>query len=212
VSRDALELQRLGAEADEHLRPALAEWILDAGNPHLEWLYLGDRERALRAIASSLASERSELWAGHVTALFDGGRPIGGFVALRGAELPDRRRADLLTLIRSTPREDRAEVRDRIALGKDLYLPVEPEHRFLSKIGVLADHRGRGFGGALLDAFIRSSWDEGDRTIRLDVRGDDERAVGLYRSRGFEPIASARLDALDVEYVAMILTRPGHAN
>jgi ribosomal protein S18 acetylase RimI-like enzyme len=211
VRADELQLVRLDSEdAGPHL-PAIAEWVLDAGAPHLEWLYMGDRERALGIVRDLLASERSELWAGFATVLVEDGRAIGGYLALPGRELPDRRKADLTSLIRATPRENRAELRRRVELGDDLYLPVEPDHRFLSKIGLLAGHRGRGLGGALLDAFVAESWEQGYRHIRLDVARGDGRVVRLYESRGFEAVGSRSLEPLGVEYVAMILGRRAHA-
>ena len=206
-----LELQRLGGEVGERHFPVLAEWILDAGNPHLQWLSLDDRGHALGVIAASLASVRSELWAGHVTALIEGGEAIGGFVALPSDDLPDRRKADLTQLIRATDREQRAELRRRVELGKTAYLPVEPRQLFLSKFGLLASHRGRGLGSSLLDAFIASAWLEGFNTIRLDVNRANTPAVRLYESRGFRPIGRTTLAVVGVEYLAMILERDGHA-
>jgi GNAT superfamily N-acetyltransferase len=198
---------RLAAtDAERHGR-TVAEWVLDAGNPHLEWLYLGDRMRALDSIAAALASNRSELWIGHVTAALDDERSIGGFLALPGRELAHRRSAYLADLIRSTPRAQRAELGRRLALGKDLYLPVDPDHRFLSKIGLLPPYRGRGLGAMLLDAFISESWEAGYTDIRLDANGTDPKLLRFYTSHGFQVIGARMLEPLNVEYVAMILTR-----
>jgi ribosomal protein S18 acetylase RimI-like enzyme len=195
----AMRLAPLGEGA---ARRSAAEWILEAGSPHLEWLYLGD---PLRTVVSYLDVERSELWAGLVTALWDGDTVAGGYVAVDGAEVARRRRADTTQLVKWTPPDKRPELRRR--LWHDVYLPVDPEHRFLSKIGIRPAWRGRGLGGELLDAFVRESFDRGFAAVRLDVvRGSV--AHGLYERRGFCEIGARRLEPLDVEYVAMTLERP----
>ena len=192
----AMRLAPLG-QARRHA----AEWILDAGSPQLEWLY-GDRAREL--VEAYLDSERSELWAGHVTALIDGDAVTGGYVALDGGEVARRRRADMTQLVKWTPPEERQELRRR--LSHDVYLPVDPSHRFLSKIGVLPAWRGRGLGGELLDAFMRESFERGYECVRLDVRRGSV-AHGLYERRGFRAIGARTLEPLGVEYVAMVLER-----
>lgn len=55
----------------------------------------------------------------------------------------------------------------------------------LSNIAVLPDARGRGIGGALVDAAIRHLTDVEARLITLQVRPENAIAVGLYGRRGF---------------------------
>jgi GNAT superfamily N-acetyltransferase len=197
----AMRLAPLGAGA---ARRDAAEWILDAGSPHLEWLYLGD---PLGTVVSYLDVERSELWAGLVTALWDGDTVVGGYVAVDGAELARRRRADTMQLVKWTAVAERPELRRRLEASQDVYLPVDPEHRFLSKIGVRPAWRGRGLGGELIDAFVLESFERGFECVRLDVlRGS--LAHGLYERRGFLEIGARVLEPLGTEYVAMTLERP----
>lgn len=54
-------------------------------------------------------------------------------------------------------------------------------------MSVRRDHWGRGLGGHLLDTMI--AWARGNgvtRRIKLRVHAGNERAIALYRSRGFE--------------------------
>ncbi|MDT0266880.1 GNAT family N-acetyltransferase [Streptomyces sp. DSM 44915] len=54
-------------------------------------------------------------------------------------------------------------------------------------LGVVPDWRGRGVGKALLDALLAAAVEHGHRRISLSVE-DGNRAVELYRSRGFTPV------------------------
>lgn len=52
-------------------------------------------------------------------------------------------------------------------------------------MGVLPAYRGRGIGRRLLEACIAKAWAQGITRIELEVRADNERAIGLYRSLDF---------------------------
>ncbi len=56
-------------------------------------------------------------------------------------------------------------------------------------LGVHPDAAGRGLGGALLDAGLARLRALGRARAELYVEGDNERALRLYRSRGFERLA-----------------------
>src|SRR4051812_27468258 len=62
----------------------------------------------------------------------------------------------------------------------------------IANLAVAPDAWGTGVGRALLDAAL----DEGDRreiaAVYLEVRDSNERARGLYRSRGFEEVGRRR--------------------
>ncbi|MFB4353278.1 ribosomal protein S18-alanine N-acetyltransferase [Microbacterium sp. LS_15] len=51
-----------------------------------------------------------------------------------------------------------------------------------------AEHRGAGRGRALLRALLDAAAGRGAREVFLEVRADNPRAEGLYRSEGFEEI------------------------
>lgn len=56
----------------------------------------------------------------------------------------------------------------------------------LANIAVREDVRGRGVGSLLLDDALRLAPRRGVRSLYLEVRESNERALGMYRARGFE--------------------------
>jgi len=68
--------------------------------------------------------------------------------------------------------------------GADLSLVDEPEVPVLA-IGVVADHRGRGVGGLLMDALVQAAREDGIREIALTTGLFNEPALRLYRRCGF---------------------------
>ncbi|MDQ3609333.1 MAG: GNAT family N-acetyltransferase [Actinomycetota bacterium] len=52
-------------------------------------------------------------------------------------------------------------------------------------MAVLEGSRGRGGGGALLDAALSAARERGIHKVELEVFCDNARAIGLYASRGF---------------------------
>lgn len=69
-----------------------------------------------------------------------------------------------------------SEVRDRIKL----------RHRVSFGVNVLCDYWGRGFGRALVQAVIDCVKEAKYEQLELEVVAENERAVGLYKSLGFE--------------------------
>ena len=47
------------------------------------------------------------------------------------------------------------------------------------------DHRGMGLAGGLVDTALRVAREKGARSVRLDCLDGNERAFGVYLSRGF---------------------------
>lgn len=58
----------------------------------------------------------------------------------------------------------------------------------IQTIALLAEHRGRSRGRALLHALLRAAAARGAREMFLEVRADNPPAEGLYRAEGFEEI------------------------
>jgi ribosomal protein S18 acetylase RimI-like enzyme len=199
------EFRDLASEpgAERHI-PDLLPWVHEAGNPYFDYLF-GGPEVARRAIASMLASERSEISLRHTTALFEGDRPVGGFVSLSGAELDTCIRADSLLALKAVGRDGRRALLERAAGVAHLRTPPEPDQLFLSKLGVLASHRRGGRGRALLERFLDGGRERGFSRFRLDVRQRDEHTVGLYRSAGFEVAWEAESPAAGELLYAMTL-------
>ena len=56
----------------------------------------------------------------------------------------------------------------------------------VGNIAVDEAHRGRKIGRAILEALLKKAKDQGIVTVFLEVRHDNERALSLYGSAGFE--------------------------
>lgn len=62
----------------------------------------------------------------------------------------------------------------------------------LANIAVREQNRGKGVGAALLDRVLEELLARGVRKVFLEVRISNERAIGLYRSRGFTRLGVRR--------------------
>ncbi|GAA1863980.1 hypothetical protein GCM10009687_34080 [Asanoa iriomotensis] len=58
-------------------------------------------------------------------------------------------------------------------------------HADLERVAVAAGHQGRGIGRALTEGLVASARKAGIEVLTLDARGDNERALTLYRTLGF---------------------------
>lgn len=58
----------------------------------------------------------------------------------------------------------------------------------LANLAVTPPARGRGIGGVLLDAMLDDARARGTSQVFLEVRGGNEAALRLYRSRGFDDV------------------------
>ncbi len=78
-------------------------------------------------------------------------------------------------------------------------------------MGVLPPYQGRGIGRRLLGACIAKAWAQGITRIGLEVRVDNERAIGLYRAFGFEQEAvkrrAMRFDGVDHDALLLSLLK-----
>jgi len=69
--------------------------------------------------------------------------------------------------------------------------PGQPAEAEIHTIGVDPAHQGRGTGRALLDGLLAAA-DGIGATTYLEVRTDNEAALGLYRSEGFVVVGTRR--------------------
>ncbi|MEV4538147.1 N-acetyltransferase [Asanoa sp. NPDC049518] len=58
-------------------------------------------------------------------------------------------------------------------------------HADLERVAVAEAHQGRGIGRALTEGLVASARKAGIEVLTLDARGDNERALALYRTLGF---------------------------
>jgi ribosomal-protein-alanine N-acetyltransferase len=61
-------------------------------------------------------------------------------------------------------------------------------HADIQTIAVIPDHRGTGLGRRLLHALLERANEGAVATVFLEVRADNQPAISLYRSEGFEDI------------------------
>ena len=59
-------------------------------------------------------------------------------------------------------------------------------------MAVAPEHRGRGLGAVLLDALQHEARRRGVEHLVLEVRADNDPAIGLYTGRGFAEISRRR--------------------
>jgi len=79
---------------------------------------------------------------------------------------------------------------DRILGYGGVYLL--PPDADIQTIAVAPDAHGRGIGRTILNELIRIAHERGCTSMILEVRSDNEAALGLYRSSGFESISHRR--------------------
>ena len=78
-----------------------------------------------------------------------------------------------------------AEEEDRV-VGYAGLIAYDDE-ALVATIGVARDRQGEGIGARLLDALLAEA-DRRSPVVLLEVRADNERAIDLYRRRGFTEI------------------------
>ncbi|GGT04284.1 GNAT family N-acetyltransferase [Streptomyces chromofuscus] len=119
---------------------------------------------------------------------------VSGGAALGWVEPPSRNEVasllgDVLAAARSGDAALRAAYLDGRLVGMGYWLryarPTHRPHADLEKIAVDAATHGRGVGRALTAALIADAREAGIEVLTLDARGDNTRALHLYRSLGF---------------------------
>lgn len=192
-----IEGMRLLARGERcaEFRHEIVELVHEAGNPYYDWLLDGtDRAREILSVMSGKTS--SELSAGRARLLVAGSTLLGMYLALEGREVAACRAADTLVLLGQLGRGDvreREALRERITESHRLFGPMSSTDFFLSKIGVVAEFRGQGVAGILLDSFLDEGVAIGYGRFRVDVSADNEPAVALYESRDFRAVDERQL-------------------
>jgi ribosomal protein S18 acetylase RimI-like enzyme len=163
--------------------------------PSLEAV-LGDRLTARRAAEAAFRSDRT-VW-GHRWALaIDHGGVMAGLVTA----FPGRRYGSLalgtgVTLARAVGARHAADLARRGRILNSLIAPVHRETLFVSALAVPPEHRGRGFGTALLERVMAGAEQLG-LGVALDVAVEDEAARRLYERLGFKQVDERRTTRVD---------------
>lgn len=184
---------------DDDLLRKVVPWVHEAGNPYYDWLF-GDPAAARRFLTAALRRPTSEAAAERVRLLLLEGEPIGGYVALSGAELVKARRTDAPALFAGVSRGGRDAMMRRLRASATLFPAPAPDDTYLSKLGVLLPWRRKGLGRRLLLHCVKAS---GTRRIRLDVSVGNDAARPLYTSFGFTIQARNVTPDGALEYLSM---------
>jgi ribosomal protein S18 acetylase RimI-like enzyme len=180
-------------------------WIHAAGNPYYDWFFGGATE-AESALAEWIRRSSSEVFVGRVRLLVDDGQAVGGFIAMSGPELAACRRQDALAAMQAAGRAERASVLARMRLARGLFGTISAQEFYLSKMGVLPDHRGAGRGVTIVRQYLDVGAASGFRRFRLDVWAGNTAAVRLYKAAGFRVLReSSLLGRADLTYLDMAL-------
>jgi ribosomal protein S18 acetylase RimI-like enzyme len=194
---------RAAAEGEAtRLVPTTLSWLYEAGNPFYDWFF-GELVDGPRTVGEWMLRPSSEVSLSRIQLLVDGDEPVGGFVALSGDELLACRRADALALMTSVGRDAWVRVEQKATLARELFPPVEPGDYYLSKMGVVAERRGRGHGAAVAAEYVEEGTRRGFRRFRLDVWSENRAAIRLYESLGFETTAESTSLRAGLTYLAM---------
>lgn len=187
----------------ERFIESVIPWVHEAGNPTFDWLF-GGAEEARHVLTQRMAVPASELSIRRMTALFEEGHPVGGFIALDRTELERARRADVISTLRHLDEGGRKVFVARVAAVAELQLPIEEDQFYLSMMGVSERSRGRGKGRLLLQEFLSQGRDAGFRRFRLEVRSDNSGAIRLYVAEGFNAILEASSEVVGMTLVTML--------
>ena len=103
------------------------------------------------------------------------------------------------------PPERRSSVIARLRLGRELFSEVLPDDFHLSRMGVLAHARRRGYGKAIVREYLRHGIHRGFGRFTLDVSAGNDAAIGLYRSVGFVPDRRHHAPGGGMTYIRMVL-------
>ena len=202
---DVLSLRPLASDPDPtaFVGPVLP-WLHEAGCPYFDWFF-GGSQAALETLASWMRRPSSEVYVGRLTVLLDDDRPIGGYLALGGAELEACRNQDALAAVKGAGRDGLPELRARLAAGKELFASAGHDDFYLSKIGVLRELRGRRHGTRLLDRYLEDGRAQGYRRFLLEVSSDNDPAIRFYRTSGFEIVSRTTSAAAGLSYLSLLL-------
>jgi ribosomal protein S18 acetylase RimI-like enzyme len=213
VVRADLVFDDLGGFPDaQRLIPEAVAWVCEAGSPYFPWLF-GGEEVARAVLARWMARPTSEIAIGRARRARAGQLAVGGYIALDGVELAAARAADALALLawlHDLPPAEREQAHQRLTVAHTLFpRPTRGAFYYLSKMGVAPGERRRGYGRAIVAAFLETGLARGFTTFRLDVAADNVRARRLYESAGFAVIEQAAIPGTAIAYCAMVHERGG---
>jgi ribosomal protein S18 acetylase RimI-like enzyme len=196
----------LHENADPEFVATVVSLIEEAGEPYSTWFF-GGRAQARANLAKWLLRPSSEVSATRVELVDENPGSLAGlFIGVPGPELESCRKSDLLVAVASAHgAEARNTLAERIRQTSDLFLEVEADEYYLSKMAVVRERRGRGLGRLILDAFRAKGETRGYTRFSLDVAAENTPAVKLYASAGFREQAAR--ERAGMRYLRMTFNR-----
>jgi len=122
--------------------------------------------------------------------LLVGGRPAGMFALVPPAALQRSRLVGAMMLARSEHLRGDPALVERLKLAASTLVRPTSADAYLSRLAVDPAMTGRGIGHRLLETAMGATRELGLLRCVLEVADDNERAVALYRTAGFEEIGS----------------------
>jgi len=182
----------------------LCRWVLQTGPRFFKALFGGD-DIARRQLQKWMCRQDSEFCGLLATLAVLDGSLAGVIIAVPGSDIGRRRRSDLLALLSVSRREWRPILKQNLKLLANATAPLSETDYYVRCLAVDESRRGRGIGRALLTGAIKDGTVAGHRRIRLDVETDNESALALYRSCGFEAIDQSWLPQFGFGMYSMVL-------
>lgn len=169
--------------------PLAAPLILEA-TPSLE-IVLGSRGTALRAAEAAFRGGRT--FFGHRYGLIaeEAGKVAGLVIAVPGRLEGALRLGTAVVLARGAGVRHAADLARRGRVLDRLLPPLGRDHLYVSALAVAPGLRRQGIGSALIRRVIGAAAHLG-LLVALDVAGDNEQAIRLYREFGFTVIEERR--------------------
>ncbi len=200
-----LELRHLNdMEAVARNAEQLSGWVLQTGTRFFKAIF-GDDDTARCQLERWICRGDSEFCGLLATIALNDSSPAGVIVAMSGSEVGRRRRSDFLALMGASGRERRLMLKQNLKLLANATAPLSETDYYVRCLAVDESRRGRGIGRALLTGAIKDGTVAGHRRIRLDVETDNESALALYRSCGFEAIDQSWLPQFGFGMYSMVL-------
>ena len=170
---------------EKNINQSILPWIKAAGNPYYDWFFQ-DPETSKKFIRLWMKNPQSEIFIVRIHALFVDDQIAGGFIALDGENLFKCRKADTKYLITKSNLEQRKKIILRLSLSEGLFPTVSKDEYYLSKIGINASFKGKGYGSLLMDKYLEQGVKNGLNKYRLDVFAENQIAIECYEKYGFK--------------------------
>ena len=178
-------------------------WLIDSGGPYFRRLFA---DYLAEEVLNWSLRPSSELYLGGARLLLDRNRAcIGGHISVKASLVASRRRADAVCYLWEHREGAEGERRQRFLHDIADFFGVVPQHAFyLSKIGLLPEHRRAGHGRILLEDVTRLAREAGCSSVFLHVAAEAT-ARDFYKRSGFEEVREHINVTHSLHYISMSL-------